>query len=207
MPSVGDIIEAAYVCFGLGQNAINVVHWRLQSITGVGATMNEIASKLSTDWAGFIKPLISTALTYRGAKVRVVSPVPTAVTLTTSGNGAGTVAGDPLPAQVAYVLSLRSSLAPPRTRGRIYLPATGESSNDATTTPTAGYVTNVNLLAVDLQVNKTVVGAGGNSVLMPVLFHRKPPQAFYQITASINRTSWGTQRRRSSINRGDVPAI
>jgi len=207
MPAVGDIVEAAYVCYGLGQNAINVVHWRIQSQTGTGATMQEIANKLSTDWGALIKPLITASLTYRGAKVRIVSPVPTSVTLTTSGNGNGTVAGDPLPAQVAFVLSLRASGAPPRSRGRLYLPATGESSNDATTTPTAGYVTNVNALAADLLANKTVVGAGGNSVLMPCLFHRAPPQAFYQFTAAINRTSWGTQRRRSSINRNDVPAI
>ncbi len=204
---VGDIIETAMVHYNLSQNELNVLHFRLTSIVGTELTAQQKADAISTAWGGTIQPLLSTVVGYRGLKYRVLAPTATAVIISTAGAVTGTRAGDSLPSQVSAVISLRSSLAPPRVRGRLYAPTPVEGDNDANGQPTGAYQTAVGALGTFMTSTHTLVNGGNSVVITPVIWRRPPVSAYYALDQFIVRSSWGTQRRRSRLNRSDVPAI
>lgn len=205
---LNDVMEFASVVYNANQNAINVSHWKVTNVGGTGLSLQQAADGLSTLWAAQMKPCVPNGGTYKGAKARVVFPTPTAVLISTNGAGAGTLgAGDQLPPQVASVITLRASTAPPRTRGRLYMPAPTEAENSGTGVPTAAYITACAGIRTIMQVAQVITVGANSLTLTPVLYHRKPPQATYAIDSVVSRSFWGTQRRRSGINRNDVPAI
>lgn len=204
---VGDIIETAMCIYNQTQNELNVLHWRLQSITGAELTAQQKADQLSTQWATAICPLLNTNASFKGLKYRLLAPVPTAVIISVAGAAAGTRAGDSLPSQVAGVLSLRSSVAPPRVRGRMYMPTAVEGDNDATGRPSAGYQAALATFGTILKSPWTLVVGGNNVTLQLVIWRRPPVSQFFGVDQVLVRPDWGTQRRRSRINRTDISAI
>lgn len=205
---LNDVMEFASVVYNVNQNAINVSHWKATAIGGAGLTLQQVADGLSTLWAVQMKPCVPNGGLYKGAKCRLVMPVPTAVVVTTNGNGAGTLgAGDQIPSQCASVITLRASTAPPKTRGRIYMPAPTEAENSALGVPTAAYITAQAGIRTMMLVNQVITVGADSVTLRACLWHRKPPVAVYLIDSAVTRNFWGTQRRRSGINRTDVSAI
>lgn len=204
---VGDIIEMATVNYNQSQNEMNVLHFRLTSITGTELTAQQKADQFSTQYSTQILPLLNTSATYKGLKYRVVAPTATAVIISTAGSAAGTRAGDSLPGQVAAVLSVRSSVAPPRVRGRVYMPTPVEGDNDTTGRLTAGYITSLGTFATILRTTWTLTVAGNSVTLSYVIWRRPPIGTFYVVDQILVRPDWGTQRRRSRINRTDISAI
>jgi hypothetical protein len=206
--AVNDVLESVSVCFGFNQNALNVAHWRVQSVGGTEPTLAEKLASISTLLRGSLKAAISASWTFNGFKGRVIRPVAGALIQDLTGAGAGTLAGDPLPPQISGVISVRSAFAPARTRGRIYLPSATEAENTTTGIPSAAYITTMTTFANLFTVDLNVAGAGGATcVLRPVLMKKTIPVNDYQITQVIVRGFWGTQRRRSRINRNDAPAL
>lgn len=204
---VGDIIETACVCYGSSQNMINVLHWRVQTVTPTEPTAQEKANAISTFMATQLKSMLSGTASYKGLKYRLLAPTPTSVIISTTSSGVGTRTGDALPSQVCGLLSLRSSVAPPRVRGRLYLPQPVEADNQTSGVPSTTYVTDATTFGAGVFSTHTLTGAGGSCTIIPVIYHRAPPAAFYLIDQVIVRTAWATQRRRSAINRADVSAI
>jgi len=205
--AVGDVFEFASVCYGHSQNQINVFHMRVKSLTGAQLPFQTIADQISASWGGALTAVISAGTSYKGLKFRQVSAPKTAVIVSLGGAAAGAVAGDRLPTQVCGLVSLRAASAPPRTRGRIYIPSPTEGQSDANGDPTAAYVTALAAIGSYLSNDHNIIVGGQTTVLTPCLFRDGTPSFFWDITTALVRTQWATQRRRSGINRSDTSAI
>jgi hypothetical protein len=112
-----------------------------------------------------------------------------------------------LPPQLACVVTLRSSLAPPRIRGRTYLPPAVESVNQADGTPSATHRSNVLTACTNQYTGTLTVTVGAHTATLLGILWSKKLSSFYALDQLTVRTAWGTQRRRSGINRGDQSAI
>jgi len=203
---VGDILEFALCCYDSVQNSINVFHQRIQSVTGTEPTIPQVAASQSSLWGLQLRTVFNSTITYKGMKVRRVSPNPTGVIIDTTGTGVGALAGHALPGQLSAVISLRSSFAPPGVRGRSYVPSADEASNSATGSLEAAYTALVVTYAAFFTMTHTVTVGVNNLVLAPCIY-RRTAGTFYVIDQALVRPQWGTQRRRSRINRGDTSAI
>ncbi len=205
--AINDLHECVTCNFGLSQNQLNVTHWKVVAETGTGCTQQELADGMSTLWGVVYAPIMTSSLVYKGLKWRRLSPAPTASLVSVIGSAVGTLAGNPLPTQCSAVLTVRGASAPPKTRGRFYCPSPTAAQIDAFGKLTAAYLI---LLAgpQNFLVNFHVItGAGGTATLDGRIYHKKAPVADYAITSAIARPAFGTQRRRSEINRGDTSAV
>lgn len=163
-------------------------------LDGIIAIFNDfyldIASELSTTWS------ITDYLTYdrSGAQQATnVTPPPVAV----AGDDTGAI----IPRQTALVVSLRTSYAGPRHRGRVYLCGFTEDKNDTAGVPAAAMVTVVQAaideLISDLTANQTplvVVSRGWEGPPNPPADW--DPYATIVQTAVVD-SRWDTQRRRA----------
>jgi hypothetical protein len=105
-------------------------------------------------------------------------------------NGAN--AGDPLPANVALVITLRTALRGRAHRGRCYWGGFEESSNTTGGVPTAGVVANVATVWGQLLTNLV---ASGVSLVVASYLHSSAENV-----TSLNVDSrWDTQRRRLNL--------
>lgn len=204
---VNDVYEVTTVCYGQGQNQLNVTHYRLSSITGIEPTMAQKAAKMGAVWSAVLKAMMANTVTYKGLKFSRVEPTPTAAIIDLSGAGVGAIAGDDLPPQISGLVSLRASSAPPRVRGRFYCPQTTEVHNDTLGVPTVPYQGLMSTVGTTLTSTSTVTPGPNQCTLVPVIYRRAPFHTWYDIDQAIVRLQWATQRRRSAINRGDAPAI
>jgi len=105
----------------------------------------------------------------------------------------GSVGGDPLPPQVAGVITLRTPTLGRRGRGRLYLPPTGESYNTGGQ-PSAGYKSGA-IGVMDLIYAMSTANASYAEWLWGVW--STADQAFRIITSYSPRVLWGTQRGRT----------
>lgn len=180
------------------QGGLMTRHYRVSSITGVGATEQEVVDAMSSFWDAFIKPMLTNTATYDGCTLQKVKPLPKGNRYVSFNDaGAGTAGTDPLPRQVSGVISLRTALAGREFRGRVYMPFPDESDSDADN-PSVGYQVALAALAAELDNNRVIIGAGGSTTLVPVIYSRKLDQV-NDIVQAIARSTWGTQRRRGSF--------
>jgi len=207
-PATNDILEVKYYAFCNGQLGLNVRHYKVAITAGTGALLAEIAETLSTTAAPLYKDLMSNDAQYRGVSVQSVYPTPTgAVVYDTTGNDTGTVASQVLPTQVSGIITLHSAFAGRSGRGRAYVPfpASGDAADD--NTPSAGYVSNLNLLGAFLTQTQTVTGAGGNSTVQPILIRSGNLTTTTPFISYTSRNKWATQRRRGSYGQANTSPI
>lgn len=205
MLPVGTVLEASYYCRLDGkQNAINVVHYRLDTAVADPSTMDTVAAALSSSVATEYKAFMHAGNAYDGLKLRIPGPLGTAAVISRNGAGAGTNLGAGIaPTQLCIVTSLRSATAPARVRGRIYFGGFCNADIDVSGNPTVGLIALANSLLDKVVINpKVIVVAGVNITLTPVIYQRGL-LLVWPITSRVVRTAFGTQRRRSEINRGD----
>lgn len=200
MAAVQDIYQVrVFVAFG-GQGAINVLHWRCGTIAGTGATDAQIANAFDLALGLPYKTLMTSSCSYRGVGVRRIFPGQSIETYGTAGVGPGSVTGDPLPKQIAGLISLRTINPGVHMRGRVYIPFPGESSNDADSTPTLPYINNLNALAgVFISIITAGTPPNQNTFLMGV-FHRGS-SLITDIWQTRVNDKWATQRRRGDYGR------
>lgn len=205
MPAVGDVWEFRYVTRTvLGANQINVRHGLISATVNGGTTDQELVNGMSQRYATNIVGLIPTDANYQGCLGRRVSPTVGPILSSTTGAAQGTLVGDDMPGQVCGIITLRAETAPPRRRGRVYVPSTIETNNGATGLPTGAHVTALQGWANTMWLTDAVITVGAaNETVRNVLFHRVVPQANYLITSAVARTYWATQRRRSQVRGGD----
>jgi len=203
MAALGNVYRIEHVCFGQGQLGEMVSHWVVDSMVGPGATDPEIAAFFGGGaWAAAIKALLSSTMSFRGARAQNVFPPPVlaSVAVNTSA-GPGTVAGDLMSTQTSGLISLATNFAGRRFRGRKYMPFPGEADNDATGVPTAGYLTRLAALRNLFTATQSVVGGAGTTNFKLVIFHKGGNPVPTVVTGAIAQPIWATQRRRGSYGR------
>lgn len=202
--SNGDFLEYRVVCsFGV-QTSFNVRHMR---VSGVGVpipNLGDCATAINAIMAPLWKAVMSNQCTYRGVMVRRVRPLPPSPPAWENGSqGVGTVATEPLPNQVAGVISLYTNFAGRRYRGRLYIPFPAEGDNTVTSIPSAGYLTGLG------NIGGAVLGIITNpntkiAILTPILYHRLDGTS-NDLVGTTTRTVWGTQRKRGGFGRANPP--
>jgi hypothetical protein len=202
--AVGDVLEAAIVCSQGNQLGIMVRHYRVGAIFGTSATDQDFASDLATRVSPEVRALLSSSASFLGVRVTKLFPLPRSLSVTSSnGAGLGLVTGEPLPKQVAGVITLRTNFAGRGFRGRAYVPFAGEDSNGPTSQPVPAYIANLALLAIELLAS-VGTGIGANTATLdPVLWKRKTASTV-PLTSSRSNTRWGTQRRRGDYGQPNV---
>lgn len=203
----GDLIQLRLIWrHTLGQNAINVRNYKVTAVASPSPTLLEIAEDIVGELIPLYKNCVSANWTYQGCKFRQIFPTVGVAQQTLSLAGVGALIGDSLPLQVTGMISLRASTARTRCRGRIYLPcpSEAESGSGQPLLPLRNaYATFGQTL---LNVVQTPGAGGGSSTTVPVLISNQVglPQAVFQVDRFIVRNNFGTQRRRSTINKPDV---
>jgi hypothetical protein len=205
MPSplnVGDILQIALISRRDVQYSANVRQFRVSAVGGVPATDADALVELDAVFAPLLKPLIATNGSYHGLKGSRISPMPTPTLAAFAGRGAGTAAGDAMAPQVAGILRLLTGLAGRSKRGRMYVPFPSETDNGPDGRPEAGYFARMTSLGDALDGGILVAVGGRTATLTPIIYHRAT-NTYDDITFYAVVGNWGTQRRRSFVNRPD----
>lgn len=201
MPA-GDIWQVIFHNGLVDQVGLNVRHYRTNSETGTGATQVEIATALSPLFAPLYKALMTNTASFLGVTAQKIRPVPVQMRGSFGGDGgAGTAGVDPIPRQVAGLISHKTEFAGPGFRGRSYVPFPDENDNTLQGLPTAGYITRLAALATEMSDQQVIVGAAGTTTIDPVVFRRVQNTFSFIVDPSVASGRWATQRRRGSFGR------
>lgn len=211
---VGDIIQAVIGTRFGDQIGLNVRHYVSVNTTGGGiSSLVLLANALASRFSAIYPSLISAAAEFRGVIVQKVRPLPAGMPfLSTSAAVPGNNPTDPLPGQVAGLISLRTAFSGRRFRGRAYIPFPAEEHNDSDSTPTGFYLTNLTTLAQAMVNPIGITDGGATESYVPAVYHKEDGTATF-ITSAVVNDGWATQRRRGVFGRpnvllsGEVPVI
>lgn len=188
------------------QLGVNVSWWRCSNVTGTPTTDQEAAVYMENNLHAAYKALMAAGAQWYGLQLQIFWPLPAYIPVNSVAlRGAGTVAGDQLPTQIAGLFTLKTQIAAKYGRGRKYIPFPGEADSDANGLPSAGYQGRLQTLATLYIQAKTITNTAttGTVTLLPVLFHRKD-KTWTDIDDFFPRSAWGNQRRRSELGRADA---
>lgn len=216
-----------YVYYLMGSSTLmeNVLGIDVGSMTFSQANANTLDTAIKTSFTSTIGPSIHPSVTLVAVGIRSIT---TAAQPEFRGVGAavpGTGTGDALPRGVAFVVSLRTSLAGQRYRGRVYLGGFAESVNDADATAAStiatqavNFVTGIDSALQGLGGHLAVVShpeyartetvnieipGGGTETHTKVSVAR--PGTFTRVTAIVARNDlWDSQRNRSAPGGGST---
>lgn len=210
-PQVGDIVELRHVYTCQAQIGENIVHYKVGAITGGGATLIEASSGFGFLLTTTAPPCMPSIAAYYGTSAKnLVDPATSAQS--SVFNTVGTLSASVSPKQVAVVLSLTSSLAGPKNRGRNYFPffsagliaANGQLS-------AAGLALFNTLLSNGMPLIHVIDdGAGNTTTYGKVILHPGPltvpvdPARSTLVTFQTTQSKLGTQRRRGDYGRVNV---
>lgn len=201
------VVEYRVFCSLNEQTSINVRHLRVDTVSGTGATPQQLADALSNGIGTVLKPLLSSGATFRGAGVRVIWPLPVTVeTLSNAGNGLGAAGGTAQARQTCGLISLRTPLAGRANRGRFYVPFPGGNDNAIGAIPSTTYQTNLAVLMGYLVATVTAGTVPNTNNFVPIIWHRQAKFST-DITSGTINNKWATQRRRGSYGRPNSSPI
>jgi hypothetical protein len=207
---VGDVYRiTTYVRFDDRQNQLNVHYYKCTGSIGTGIVDQDAMNGVMGVLSGLYNPLIPTLSKFHGTKWAKDGAVLLAEGLSISTVSSGGRTGDSLPPQVCAVISQRASGAPIGKRGRYYMPSPTEGDSNAEAELTTDYRASLtNFAAAMLFLSTVVSGAGKSTSWQKQLRYKTLGAIAYQdVTLSIVRNNFGTQRRRSTINRADAPLV
>lgn len=198
--ALNDVIQTT-IWNQLGEQAvINVLYWKVTNIVGA-PTLEGVAADFDDNIAAIVKPTMSNAGSHLGLILRRVFPSVSAMVLSDSGFGAGSVAAEPLGNQTAAVTTKRTAFFGQSGRGRMYwglLPKTF-TTDGLNLTPAAKIIIQGqgDLLAVPMSN-----GPAGNSAEFSLAIYQAAPVPVTKlVTAMTTRFKLGTQRRRGGTGR------
>lgn len=207
---VADLANTVQLRFYTGlpdQLAINVFHFRMTMIAGLGPSLVDVLIKADADYAAPWKACITASATFLGFSAQWLRPLPiSAPAFSDESVGLCTLAGDVLPSQVTGLVTWRTAGAGRAMRGRTYFPFPTESRNTASGLPDAAYLTALNTFATAVVLGGAVGGGGNTAEIQPVVYHKATGTVTPVTTFSV-RSRWGTQRRRGSSGRQNPPVL
>jgi hypothetical protein len=178
--------------FNTVDTAVNVVG----GIVGGGVTIGQtLANTLQTGIAGYftssgLGPATSNKVALRTVGIRDIRTANMGEYLGTNAGTSGTATADPLPANVAYCVTIRTSMAGRSYRGRFYVYGLTESANDTNGNPNAAVQTSC---AAFVNAVGSVLSSNG---ITPAVLSRKLTVATAWNNAEGRLLRWNTQRRR-----------
>lgn len=200
---VNDIVECKVYCQSAGQISQNIFHYRVANLTGDGATDQDAADKVDTNFAGPYKALLCNFAEYLGSSAQIIKPTRRPACFSNTSADSGTAGEEQIPRQVAGLIQLQTATASKHGRGRKFIPFPSEDDNEEDGKPSVGYVANLTALAIQLLTPMEVVGGGETATLQPVLYDRDAGTTLALIKYRV-RSVWATQRRRGDTRHADL---
>lgn len=199
-----DVLEIIAYTWMDSQLSMNRFHYACSTHGGVGVSLSTILNILS----GFYKPVYQQVLcavaNYLGVSGRIISPSARKTTLLWNKDKAiGLGGANPLPKQTAGMFTKVTGSPGRLGRGRSYIPfpSTADQS-PGLDVPTAGYMTNLGLLAGVMAAQRVITGGGADTVTLdPVLAHLGPPVTYLNWNTATARQKWATHRSRGDYGR------
>lgn len=204
---VGDIIELRSACYFQGQVSINTGYMQCTEVTGDPVTTEDLADTAEGNFAGPYKAAMSTDAHWQGLSAQRIFPLPrTLADIATANEGPGAVSANTLPGQVTGLITLTTPLAGPKYRGRRYIGFPTEDDLQLDGIPNSAYVLKLNAIALLWGPGPNPFansGLTGTAVMQTVLWHRDT-QTFSEVTGTISRKKWATQKRRGNYGAPNV---
>lgn len=205
-PVVSDLLRCSMYSYAAAQVAINTVFYRVVSVVTGGATMDAIADDYNTQMKPLLLPMLSSEADWLGVKIAApfvaTAPVPAILDSVSAGTSGATL----LPTQAAAVLTLKTEVAGPRGRGRLYLPFASTGDADADGSPDAAYRGLMGDVGAAIVLGFTGSGGGGSCALEPVIYHRSLGTSSL-ITNYYANDRFGTMKKRGSYGKQNPSVI
>lgn len=199
------IWQVVFYCTLGVQTALNVRHYRVQSISGAGSDVTNFQGALNSTWADAYKAWLGTDSTFYGLGVRMLLPTKTIEFFSSAAQGPGLAGVNDEGAQVAGCLTLNTGFAGRRFRGRIYPPFPG---HDITLPPfglTGGGVTALTNLGDAAMTTLPFGGLTDNVDMQPILMDNLKTVSRGAIISYRPNNKLATQRRRGAYGRPNPP--
>jgi hypothetical protein len=201
--AVGDVLVVRNICSTPTQIGLNNRFYQSVLTLGVAIPLTTQAAAFEAHVATAYINLLSVSANWMKVQIQKFSPAPPSFPAESAALAApGAVAGEPLPRQVAGLISFTTPFAGRRFRGRAYVPFPSENSNDVNQQPDAPYLAGLANLGTILIADVVVTSGVNQEVWRPCILHRDTFTTDF-ITGFIVRLHWATQRRRSTISGSD----
>ncbi len=204
--ALNDIVELRVGASQTNQAAFNVTHWRVSAFTGGSALDVAFATAMEALLAPPYKAAMTTIAKFEGVRAQVVWPRPLPVAVISKAlTGLGTAGANAMPAQVSGLITLRTNMAGPGGRGRLYIPFPDMSGNDGVTNAPdlAVYIPLLDNIGAAIATPLTVGVLGNTATLEPGLWNRTT-HVFTPLTNVTSVHLWATQRRRGDEGRPNL---
>lgn len=199
--AVGDRVQVRIWSSDAEQASVNTVYYKVISLAGTGASDARLATDFDAVIAAAMKNLLNVSARYDGVQVTIVNRLPLPVSQTGNVNaGLGTRGINSLPRQAAGILSIRTDIAGPRGRGRLYLPFPSGVDNTDPGRPLGAYITNAELLGADMLAFAST-GVGANTANLQWVVWSKVHAAMIPVVNYIVPPFWATMKKRGSYGR------
>lgn len=203
----GDILRASIWSTDAEQAAVNVLHYKVQSVGGVPATDADFATALDQTIATLYKAIINNNAFYRGVEAQIIWPPPTRVAVSaTGGAGAGGSGVTSLPRQSAALTQWKTAIAGRHGRGRSYWPFPSSTANTLD-----GVITPATLVAIQA-LNVALLNFGLFTIALrtatvALIVYDRVAHTGQNVTQSVTTNKWATQRRRGTYGRANASPI
>lgn len=213
MPRVlafGDIVQARLYCRVSEQVTVTTHNWLVDDF-GPTSTDRDAANTVDAALSTPLLNLLSGNATYLGTCCQIINRPPLGVhQCDTGGAGTGNAGAISLPRQTAGLISWNTGMAGPGGRGRTYMPFPAAADNETDGTPTASYLTRLNLYAQAVLLIGDFNGGGRIAGVSAVLLRRRSPPST-SLTVPLAgyelNDKWATQKRRGSFGRPNSSPI
>lgn len=200
------VLQMRIYCATISQLAVNTLYFQYNKTAGTSMRLSEVAKAFADTIDQDLFAMLPLSVQFLGCKASLTGPgakpVPGIVTNGTVGD-----IDDPLlPTQDCMLMLLRTLVAGPKGRGRIYLPFPPVSFAEGVGVPTAAAKTLAGTLMTSIRLFNTVVGTDATYGFTLGVYNRAL-NTTTQVDESLIASQFGTQRRRGGYGRTNAPAI
>jgi len=202
--AVNGYLQAVVYCQLGDQLGLNVLNYKLTSCTEDPASEQLLCDALSA----LLKPkyadvLVSSA-SYIGVALRKMEAGGPGAYYYRRNATVGNFDPDPLPRQVAGIISWRTGTSGRRGRGRSYIPFPAEENNTASYVPSAGYLTAVQALRTTILNTGAMAYGDFGAATLALQIKAADSFTYTPVVFGLTPAKWATCRRRGSYGRPNV---
>ena len=208
-PGLGDVIQARVGCVEGTQLSLNVLHYRVTNLVGLGLSCVQLATQLVARFGPLYRPWMPITAFFESVSVQNVSP-PASVAFEVGAHQAGTAIGNGMARQVSGLISHTTQAAGRDQRGRSYIGLGSSTWMDPGGILSGGGFATLAAVAAGLGPTFNLTFGGATTSLQLVIRHPNNPGPpplvsatdVFQVTAS---AFLATQRRRGDFGRPNLP--
>lgn len=205
--SVGEVYRITIACRCRNQNGLNIKYFEVSDVGPMGGTVDDLAGAI-LGWVEVEYPdVMSDQAEVWGVRaVRVFPPLATQPEGVAYADGVpGEQTGDLMSTQTSGLIKLSTGEAGRSNRGRAYIPFPAEVNNTVEGKPDLLYRVGLQEIANRFIALQTITADGLTRGNFGIHKFTTAGSQFKAFSANSVRPDWATQRRRSQINRTDLP--